>query len=154
MTMSVLLDTNLLIAAYDDEGSTSPEEKQKAQVRMNELLDGDKVLYISPLIRYETLRGVTFENNERYRKVKQALDQLPQLEITTDVSELAADLFRFDRQAPQEQRRLANNPDKYRFDVFHFACAQCNGMVVATLNVNDFNKIDDLHTRYQAAKGA
>ena len=65
MTMSVLLDTNLLIAAYDDEGSTSPQEKQKAKVRMSELLDDDKVLYISPLIRYETLRGVTFKDNER-----------------------------------------------------------------------------------------
>lgn len=154
MIMSVLLDTNLLIAAYDDEGSTSPEEKQKAKVRMSVLLDDDKVLYISPLIRYETLRGVTFENNERYRKVKQALDQLPQLEITTDVSELAADLFRFDLQAPQGQRQLANNPDKYRFDVFHFACAICNGMALETLNVDDFNKIGVLHTRYQTAKGA
>lgn len=149
---NVLLDTNLIIAAYDPKATTAPEKRQAALKLLGELLDGDAKLYVSPLIRYEVLRGSDHKDDEHYQKLKEILDGFPMAEITTDVSDLAAHLFRFDRQSPEDQRVLGKNPEKYRFDVFHYACAHCNGWTLETHDA-DGKKIGQLHTRYQDSLG-
>ena len=147
---NVLLDTNLIIAAYDDKANISPEIKQEAQKLIGELLDSDAILHVSPLIRYEVLRGADHGDDERYQKLKKILDDLPMAEITINVSDLAANLFRFDRQS--DKKFLGTNPEKYRFDVFHYVCAQCNGWTLKTHDT-DASKIDQLHARYQDSLG-
>ncbi len=59
MTEKYLLDTNLLIAALDEAGTTEAEKSQQAKERLKALLaDPASALAITPLIRYEVLRGV------------------------------------------------------------------------------------------------
>lgn len=55
----VLLDANLLISALDIEGSSNESAKKKAQAKLASLLADENVaVAITPLIRYEVLRGV------------------------------------------------------------------------------------------------
>lgn len=67
MTRKILLDTNLLIAAFDKSGRTSAEMKASARAMLAELLaDDDVALFITPLIRYEVLRGVSWLNKAEF----------------------------------------------------------------------------------------
>ena len=142
----VLLDTNLLIAAFDSSATTSPDEKAKAVETLTSLLsDADTKIVITPLIRYEVLRGIQWEDSDRYNKVKEVLNDFVELDITRNVSELASNLYRFDLQSGLEGRNL----DKRKFDVFHFSTAQCNHLDFASQDT-DIAKIGDLYYRYQS----
>lgn len=98
MSRRVLLDTNMLVAAYDEDGTTSPEIRQKARKRILTLLADESVdeLVTTPLIRYEVLRGIDWQANPRYQEVLQVLQRFREIEVGRKVSELAADLYRFD----------------------------------------------------------
>lgn len=65
MTRNVLLDTNLLICAFDNSGTAAKEDKDKAITKLTALLsDPETKLFITPLIRYEVLRGIKWDNSE------------------------------------------------------------------------------------------
>lgn len=149
MSRRVLLDANLLMAAYDEEGTTTEEQRQKARQTILGLLADDSVddLVITPLIRYEVLRGVSWKNDERYQQVQAAIQRFPELDIKRQVSELAADIFRYDRHqaAAKDQPK---NLDKRRFDVFHFATAQHYGLELASQD-NDIDRIRRLYAELQ-----
>lgn len=75
MTRRVLLDTNLLIGALDTKNPRDIEE-------LNKLLKDENIaLAISPLIRYEILRGVKWGDNETYKTLLLALNELEEFEI-------------------------------------------------------------------------
>jgi predicted nucleic acid-binding protein len=116
-----LLDTNLLIGALDPEpGNTLHEE---ARQRLRELLMApDTRLAITPLIRYEVLRGVRRQLPEA---VEQALDRFIEFEVTRDDAVLAAKVY---AQALTDGGKL----DKRSFDVFHCVAAHRNQLDVAS----------------------
>ena len=140
----VLLDSNLLIAVFDPEGTTDPERRAVAKARLADLLRDDGVsIAITPLIRYEELRGVPWYDAQRLSRVREGLDGIEELNITGEVSERAADLYRLDRMEHASDR--AYNLDKRRFDAFHVAAAKVQGLemasddahVVALLSLHD-----------------
>lgn len=148
MTRKVLLDTNLLVAALDQEASTSPEQYEQAIATLTALLESDDVaLAITPLIRYEVLRGVAWQSRERYEALHEALAEFEEFDISREIAELAADLYRVDKlQADEsgEQRNL----EKRKFDVFHLASAKCNDLELASQDT-DIAKLEKLHQTYR-----
>jgi predicted nucleic acid-binding protein len=149
MTMrKVLLDANLLIAALDDGSTTSEAERAKAKQTLAALLsDTEVALIITPLLRYEVLRGIDWQDQERFFKVKQSLDGLTELDVNRPVSELAANLFRFDRATYTGKER---NIEKRKFDVFHLASAKCHDLELASQD-SDIAGLEGLHERYTQA---
>ncbi|WP_431643033.1 type II toxin-antitoxin system VapC family toxin [Enterobacter mori] len=150
MIRKILLDTNLLIAAFDANGTTSAEAKSAAIALLSELLSDQEVkLFITPLVRYEVLRGITWQKQDDFLTMQQTLNNFPELEITRDISELSANLFRFDKQVAQD-RNEKRNVDKRRFDVFHYCSATCNCLELCSADT-DIGKINTLYSEYQIA---
>lgn len=150
MTRKFLLDTNLLIAAFDANGTTSAEAKSAAIALLSELLSDQQVkLFITPLVRYEVLRGITWEKQDDFLTMQQTLNSFPELEITRDISELSANLFRFDKQKALDLGEK-RNVDKRRFDVFHYCSATCNRLELCSADT-DIGKINTLYSEYQKA---
>ncbi|MDK2711086.1 PIN domain-containing protein [Enterobacter cloacae] len=150
MTRKFLLDTNLLIAAFDENGTTSAEAKSAAIALLSELLSDQQVkLFITPLVRYEVLRGITWEKQDDFLTMQQTLNSFPELEITRDISELSANLFRFDKQKALDLGEK-RNVDKRRFDVFHYCSATCNCLELCSADT-DIGKINTLYSEYQKA---
>lgn len=149
MTMrKVLLDANLLIAALDDGGTTSEAERTKAKQTLAALLSNAEVtLIITPLIRYEVLRGISWQDQVRFAQLKQSLDGLTELDVNRPISELAANLFRFDRAENPDQQR---NIEKRKFDVFHLASAKFHDLELASQD-SDIAGLECLHERYTQA---
>lgn len=117
----IILDANLLIAVFDHGSSTSAEKKAEAKKILSTLMsDPTVMIVITPLIRYEVLRGINWHNQEQFNRVKLALDGFTEMNISREISELSSHLFRFDG-----TKNTTRNIDKRRFDVFHFATAQC-----------------------------
>ena len=151
MSRGVLLDTNLLIGALDDSGSTSEQQCEKAKEQLTELLlDPDVALAITPLIRYEVLRGISISEGERFDQMKQALAGFEEFDISRDVSELAANLFRFDRSEAVDLGD-SRNIEKRKFDVFHLASAECNTLELAS-DDSDIAKLKELYSRFVASE--
>lgn len=154
MTRKVLLDTNLLIAAFDQNGTTAVDEKRAAISELETLLaDPETQLFITPLVRYEVLRGIQWQSQADFETVRQALNAFPELEITRTISELAANLFRFDSHCTRRSALPVRNIDKRKFDVFHFCSARCNGLAIFSRD-SDIAKIRCLHDEYQAQLSA
>lgn len=144
----VLLDANLLIAALDEGSTTSEAERTKAKQTLAALLsDAEVTLIITPLIRYEVLRGIGWQDQGRFAQLKQALDGLTELDVNRQVSELAADLFRFERAECADSQR---NLEKRKFDVFHLASAKCHDLELASQD-SDIAGLEGLYARYQRA---
>lgn len=151
MTRRVLLDTNLLVAALDQGASTSPDQREKAIAALMSLLQSDDVaLAITPLIRYEVVRGVDWASQERHDALKEALADFEEFDISRDIAELAADLYRFDKSRADEagERR---NLEKRKFDAFHLASAKCYELELASQDT-DIAKLDKLYQTYRLIK--
>lgn len=154
MTRKVLLDANLLIAAFDGNGSTSPEIKQAAQEQLETLLtSGDVQLFITPLVRYEVLRGIAWKRQSDFSEMTRIINDFPELEVTRDISELSAHLFRYDKHQAALDKDAVKNIDKRKFDVFHFCSAYCNGLEFCSCD-SDIARIGNLYQAYITAKVA
>lgn len=144
-----LLDTNFLIYLTDE--NAEPEKRKMVLQTMAEKLQQDDVSFvISPLIRYEVLRGVDWQNIEKLNALKQALAQFKSLAITQEISDLARDLYRFDK-FDSIQNHTPKNLDKRKFDVFHYATAYVNGLEILSHD-SDIDGIKDLHKKMLAEK--
>ncbi len=131
MTRRVLLDTNLLIGALDTKNPRDIEE-------LNKLLKDENIaLAISPLIRYEILRGVKWGDNETYKTLLLALNELEEFEIGKEIAEKAAKVYRFAR---AKERKIVN---KRNFDLLHVATAKCNKLEIRS-NDKDIKKLEQL----------
>lgn len=152
MSKKVLLDTNLLIAAFDAAGTTSQAKRNEARQTIQSLLADPDVneLLITPLIRYEVLRHPEWHNKERYAVLQRVLDGFGELDIQRQVSELAANLYRFD-QHDAEEKRISRNLEKRKFDVFHLATAKAYGLELAS-DDSDIGKLEKLYVAYTAVK--
>lgn len=150
MTRKVLLDTNLLIAAFDTNGTTSQEMKDSAIALLTTLLSDPEVeLFITPLVRYEVLRGISWLSGDDFEMMKKTLNAFPELDVTRDISELSANLFRFDGHRARQANDINRNLDKRKLDVFHYCSAHCNGLEFCS-NDTDIGKIKVLHREYES----
>ena len=138
MSRKVLLDTNLIISASD---VTNINHNDAFDI-IESLTNSDDIeLCITPLIRYEVLRGIPFDDPHTYDELKEMLDGFIELDIKRNTSELASNLFRY---AKHCERRIV---DKRSFDVFHCTTAICNSCDIHS-NDGDIQKISDLHAEY------
>lgn len=114
-----LLDANLLIGGLDPEPGNKKHEE--ARDRLRELLEDPEVkLAITPLVRYEVLRGA---RRVSLPELSAALDDFQEFEIRGRDAYRAAQLY---QQARQQGKRL----DKHKFDVFHCVCAESNQLEI------------------------
>lgn len=140
----VLLDSSLLIAALDDQSDTAEADRQQAKERLSELLtDKNTALALSPLVRYEVLRGVAWIDQARYTKFLATLNGFEELQINSDIAEWATCLYRFDRHQ-SGQKGHEKNFEKRKFDIFHFATAMSYQLEIAGRD-KDFDKISKLY---------
>ena len=132
MSRAVLLDANLLIGAFElEEGN---EQHKQAQLQLRALLkDPDVKLAITPLIRYEVLRGARRVSVE---DLNARLNAFQEFDVCAADARRAAEIF---RQAQQQGTPL----EKRRFDVFHFVCAELNNLELGTAD-GDIQKIRNL----------
>ena len=143
-----LLDTNYLIYLIDEKADADKKQeiRQDFEIKVQQ---EDTRFVITPLIRYETLRGIEWENEEKLVKISVALENFPSLEITQDAADLARDWYRFDsylsRQNPQVSQR---NLDKRKFDIFHYAVAYTNNIELFSKD-KDINSIKNLHQKME-----
>jgi len=115
---------------------------------LSELLDRDDVaVAITPLIRYEALRGISWTDVCRYQNIAEVLDQLESFDITRDIADLATDLYRF---YSYEAKSSDRNMEKRKFDVFHYACARRHDLKLASMD-SDIDRIESLYQRYSEA---
>ncbi len=119
----VFLDANLLIHAFDPDSTADIALKSDAQQFIGNLT-GDPAtrLFITPLIRYEVLRGISPSKVEDMAKV---LDMFTQLSVEAVDGDVAASVFRAERMtlAPDQFApiRLIH---KHSFDLLHVVCAK------------------------------
>ncbi|MDD5214357.1 MAG: PIN domain-containing protein [Methylococcales bacterium] len=139
MTRKRLLDTNLIIAAFDNK---DPEAIAQLTSLLN---DGNTAFAISPLIRYEVLRGVSFADNERYEHLKTILNVFEEFEISRDIATLSSHLFRFSQSKKEDGKNALVN--KRSFDVFHLATAKCNELELCS-NDGDLGKLENLYQEW------
>lgn len=146
----ILLDTNMLVACFDNESTISETERVAAKSLLKNLAqDPDVVFVITPLIRYEVLRFAKWTDPQHFDQLKQVLDGLTELDITEPVSILATHLYRLDHHEC-ETANITKHIDKRNFDVFHFASAKVNALELLTRNERDFSQLEQLYIRYQA----
>lgn len=141
MTRKILLDTNLIIAAFD---GNNPEAKNQLAGLLN---DENVAFAISPLIRYEVLRGVSFDDNERYEYLEAILNlnEFEEFEISRDIATLSSHLFRFSQSKKEDGKDALVN--KRSFDVFHLATAKCYGLELCS-NDGDLGKLENLYQEW------
>ncbi len=145
----VLLDTNMIVAAFDESGTTSEEMKAIAKAELAGLLnDNEVVLVITPLIRYEFLRGIAWVEPEKLKAMKQILNGFVELDIERKVSELASDLFRLDDS--QAENSSDRNINKRNFDIFHFAVSKHHGLDLVS-NDRHIPQLETLYQQFQSA---
>lgn len=140
-----LLDTNYLIYLIDSDA----DKQTKTQVLQDlakKLQDDSVTLFLTPLIRYEVLRGVAWGNDNKLSELLAALQDFQTIDIDDDIADLARDLFRLDK-ANQKQgsKKIV---EKYQFDMFHFATAKENNLQILSKD-RDIKHIEDLYNQIQ-----
>lgn len=128
MMRRVLLDANTLIGAFD--GDLENEAHEAARERFLRLMaDPDAEVVITPLIRYEVLRGV---QRISFDRMQAALDNFQEFNVREEEANLAADMYRIAKESglfgldndkkKADERRWFNRS----FDLFYYACAEIN----------------------------
>jgi predicted nucleic acid-binding protein len=138
MTRTVLLDTNILIGALD--GEVDNDKHQQARAQLDALLDDPDVrLALTPLVRYEFLRGA--QSAEELAEWADKLDKFETFDIRDREALLAADVF---RHAREQSIKL----DKRAFDLFHCISAELNHLELASQDP-DIQQIQQLIEKYK-----
>ncbi|WP_150539073.1 type II toxin-antitoxin system VapC family toxin [Actinobacillus vicugnae] len=144
-----LLDTNYLVYLADEE-SDETKRKEVLEDLAKKLAQEDTYFALTPLIRYEVLRGVDWQNTEKLQKINAALEQFESLDINKASADLARDLYRFDSYQAK-LNGIPKNLEKRKFDMFHYAVAFVNGLEILSKD-SDIAKIEDLHKQMLATK--
>lgn len=146
----LLLDANYLI--YLLEGKVDNNDIKLLQklknLRAEIALDNVEIV-ITPLIRYEFLRYFLWKTqNDDVKTYINFMNQFTTLDISQDVADLAADLYRLDK-FESDNANLNKNIDKRQFDIFHFATAKINDIELLS-NDKHLPQLERLYERYQA----
>ena len=143
-----LLDTNYLIYLVDSNTSSSKKEEVLQDLALK-LEDPETLLFLTPLIRYEVLRGVEWDNIEKLNTLKNALKAFQVIDINDDISDLARNLFRLDKANQKTGSKKVN--EKYQLDTFHFAAAKENNLEILSKD-RDMSAIENLFEQIQAIR--
>lgn len=138
-----LLDTNYLIYLYD---SNADQTKRQEVLKDLEkiLTNTDSRFAITPLIRYEVLRGIKWEDDEKLRQFEEILKQFQSFEIRDEIADLARDLYRFDLYQAQKNN-TPKNFEKRKFDMFHYATAHIEQLEI----LSEDGHLEDIQTLHQ-----
>ncbi len=141
-----LLDTNYLIYLVDPNANSSKKAEVLQDLELK-LEDPETLLFLTPLIRYEVLRGVEWDNIEKLNTLKNALKAFQVIDINDDISDLARNLFRLDK----ANQKIGSTKviEKYQFDMFHFAAAKENNLEILSKD-RDMSAIENLFQKIQA----
>ena len=136
---SVLVDANILIAVIDgkDDNPNHIEAKQK----FNDLIAQNATIAITPLIRYEVLRGVKSISIDEAQEI---LDDFVEFNITDKEANPSARIFHFSRSQYFSSKDTGIRLDKQNFDVFHYVVAKIRNLELVNVNQKDFNKIENV----------
>lgn len=138
----VLVDTNLLIRAFDPRANATPAQVKEAQEHLLALTDDPEVgLVLNPLILFEATSGVEYGDEARLSAIQTELNQLDMIAIGEAEADFAARLSRYAR---TEGIVLDKNR---KFDLLHFASAELNDLEIATANAKDFQTIKDVYQK-------
>jgi predicted nucleic acid-binding protein len=136
MMREVLLDANMLIAAFDCDETNEIEIQRRK--RVEELASDPEIRFrITPLIYYEALRGV---RRKLPADMEADLRTFNQIEIRGVHGQRAAELFRL---AKDKGEWL----DKRSFDLFHCVCADVDGLEFVSDDDKDIPRIKQLISR-------
>ena len=141
----ILLDANFLIRALEDH--SSKEYKQLEDY----LGSDDFVIYITPLIYYEVLRGVDWTHVENYAEFEAKLSLISSLNIDKSIADKATALFRFEKNYRHIHGETPKKPDKHNFDIMHFSTAKVYGLGIAS-NDADIQAWEKLHAALIASQ--
>ena len=106
-------------------------------------------VFITPLIRYEVLRGITWSDSESFKKHSDVLKQLETINIDQKISDTATALFRLERKEKEENGQTPKKIDKHNFDVMHFATAKVYQLEWQS-NDEDFQSWEKLYQQLSA----
>lgn len=144
----LLLDANYLI--YLLEGKVDEKDTnllQKLKTLRTEIASNDVEVVITPLIRYEFLRYFLWkEQDDEVKKYVNFMNQFTTLDISQNVADLAADLYRIDK-FESDKKQVNKNIDKRQFDIFHFATAKINHIELLS-NDKHLPQLEDLYNLY------
>ena len=147
-----LLDTNYLIGLL--EGKSDGDDTELLQNLKNlrsEIASSNVEVVITPLIRYEFLRYFLWKTQEsEVETYINVMNGLTTLDISQDVADLAADLYRLDK-FEASKKNINKNIDKRQFDIFHFATAKINGIELLS-NDKHLPQLEDLYKLYELDK--
>ncbi len=146
----MLLDANYLI--YLLEGKVDKNDAnllQKLKTLRAEISANNVEVVITPLIRYEFLRYFLWKKqDDEVKRYINAMNSFTTLDISQDVADLAADLYRLDKFTASENN-TNKNIDKRQFDIFHFATAKVNNIELLS-NDKHLPQFEKLYTLYEA----
>ncbi|MCG3857459.1 PIN domain-containing protein [Psychrobacter sp. Ps2] len=147
-----LLDTNYLIGLLEGKSDGDDTELlQNLKDLRNEIKSENVEVVITPLIRYEFLRYFLWKTQESdIKKYIDVMNGLTTLDISQDVADLAADLYRLDK-FEASKKNINKNIDKRQFDIFHFATAKINGIELLS-NDKHLPQLEDLYKLYELDK--
>lgn len=147
-----LLDTNYLIGLLEGKSDGDDTELlQDLKDLRNEIKSENVEVVITPLIRYEFLRYFLWKTQESdIKKYIDVMNGLTTLDISQDVADLAADLYRLDK-FEASKKNINKNIDKRQFDIFHFATAKINGIELLS-NDKHLPQLEDLYKLYELDK--
>ena len=137
-----LLDTNYLIYLADKDADPA-KRAEVLQDLEQKLTEEETAFVLTPLIRYEVLRGVAWDNPDKLEEILNVIEQFESLDITKSVSDLARDLYRFDVYQSLENKQ-PKNFEKRKFDMFHYTVASVNNIELLSKDT-DIKAIEQLH---------
>ena len=94
---------------------------------------------------YKLIQVGKFDEVKKYINV---MNSFTTLDISQDVADLAADLYRLDKFTASENN-TNKNIDKRQFDIFHFATAKVNNIELLS-NDKHLPQFEKLYTLYEA----
>lgn len=144
-----LLDTNYLVYLTDPNAELTKKEEVLKDFEQK-LSNPDSRFMLTPLIRYEVLRGVKWEDKSKLTELEEILKQFRTLDIRDEIADLARDLYRFDCYE-SERDGVNKNLEKRKFDMFHYATANLEQLNILSKD-SDLPKIADLHQRMNTEK--
>lgn len=140
----VLLDTNKIINILKGEQDDLEWLKDKYK-------QGNVLFFTTPLIRHEVLRFYDYstDNESEYKRAEQFLSNLEIIDISKDITDVATDIFRYERtKYPERYQRQADGTekrlDKYNFDTMYVSTAKYSKLEM-TSNDGDIPKIVSLY---------
>ncbi len=144
-----LLDTNYLIGLLEGKSDGNDTELlQNLKNLRSEIALNNVEVVITPLIRYEFLRYFLWKTQEsEMKKYINVMNGLTTLDISQDVADLAADLYRLDK-FEADNANINKNIDKRQFDIFHFATAKINGIELLS-NDKHLPQLENLYALYK-----